>query len=134
MKNLLTLIALLFLVSSSLIAQYNSVGYDEKRGEWNVIVHEYQYWWDDNSPSLVHSFSFNIENQTGYNNITAIDIEFTLKQKGKVFYKQKMYVEISPGVDIGEVVQTKPWRMSSPIHKSKFDKNTTWSAKVVGTY
>lgn len=133
MKKLLLIIILMLLFASSLIAQYNSVGYDAKRGQWNVLVHEYSYWHDSNNPSLIHSFNWEIENKTAYT-IVAIDIEFSLYQKGKLFYKKLMYITISPGANPGEYVLTDKWRLATEISKSKFDKNTTWSATVKNVY
>ena len=133
MKNfILLIIVFLFCVISGL-AQFNSNGYNEKTGEWNVEVHSYRYWWDENNPSIIHSFSWDIENKTAYT-ITAIDIEFSLYHKGKLFYKKLMYVTISPEAYPGEYVSTDTWRMSIPFKKSRFDKNTTWSATVKAIY
>ncbi|MBP7184893.1 MAG: hypothetical protein KBA06_05255 [Saprospiraceae bacterium] len=133
MKKISILLIVLLASTIRLSAQYNSVGHDEVNNRWNVDINELHYVWYESDPSEITSFYLSIENNTAYT-IVAMDVEVTLKNNGKTFFKKLCRINISQPCNPSEVQDTSQWYFVSPITRTNFGKKYSWSAIVKQVY
>lgn len=135
MRNSILTLFILSIVfpCSSLWSQYDEVGYDRIREQWNVQLTDFFYQWNTSTPESSTGFYFQIENNTIYT-ITAIDVELEFSDGGKTFFKKYCQINVNH-CNPGDVMNTEVWNLDPPILSKYFrSKKFRYTYKVKNTY